>query len=366
MGDAIPGAFVEDPPAGPRPIEAVGTAVPAFVGEVSSGPLAPSYIRSWGAFAQGRPLDSPLARAVEDYFRNGGTTAWVAPVTAARPGAVRRAIEAMDRDVTLVAVVSDPPAPADVIAGAAQAMARRRAMLLVEGPWADADEAIRAMTADPAGAVGATGADVAVFWPRVRRIAEDGTEADACALGAIAGVIARTDGARGVSRSPAGPDAVLRGTRRPVATATPAQQEELNGLGVNLVREFARYGTVLWGARTLSADPEWRYVPVRRTFLFLEESIDRGLGWVVFEPNGESLWALVRRSVEAFLLGLFRDGALAGTKPEHAFFVRCDGSTMAQSDIESGRLVCMVGVALSRPAEFVVFRIARRTADAED
>jgi phage tail sheath protein FI len=363
MGDSIPGVFVGDLPAGRRPIEAVGTSVAAFVGTVSSGPLEGAYIHRSTEYAQRWPIDSPLARAAEEYFRNGGFVAWVAPVAALRPLLVRRAIEAMDRDVTLVAVVSDPAAPADVIAAAAQAMARRRAMLLVEGRWPDADDAVSAMSADPAEAIGATGADVAVYWPRVRR--SDGAT-DCSPLGAVAGVIARTDRTRGVSKAPAGSDAVLHGVTAPTAAATRAQQEELNGLGVNLIRDFAQLGTVLWGARTQSADREWRYVPVRRAFLFIEESISRGLQWVVFEPNGEPLWISVRLEVEAFLHGLFRDGVLAGTKPDHAYFVKCDGTTMTEDDIASGRLICLVGVALARPSEFVVFRIGQWTADAED
>lgn len=362
MGDSTPGVFVDDLPGGRRPIEAVGTSVVAFVGTVSAGPLEGAYLHGSTEYAQRWPVDSPLAVAVEEYFRNGGGIAWIAPVAALRPALVRRAVEAMDRDVTLVAVVSDPAAPADVIAAAAQGLSRRRAMLLVEGPWDDTDDAVIAMSADPAGAIGASGPDVALYWPRIRR---SGSTTHVSPLGAVAGVIARTDRTRGVSTAPAGSDAVMHGVTTATPAAARAQQDALHRLGVNLIREVPPLGTVLWGARTQSSDSEWRYVPVRRAFLFIEESISRGLQWVVFEPNGEPLWHSVRLSVETFLHGLFRDGVLVGTKPEHAFFVKCDGSTMTEDDIARGRLVCLVGVALARPSEFVVFRIGQWTADAE-
>lgn len=367
MGDGVPGGFVGDIPAGGRPIEAVGTSVAAFVGAVPSGTLEGSYVHSEGEYAQRWPIDTPLARAVEDFFRNGGSVAWVAPVASLGPAVVRRAIEAMDRDVTLVAVVSDPVAPPALIAAAAQALAGRRVMLLVEGPWADAGDAVATMSLDPVQAVGASGPDVAVYWPRVRRPEDDGTTAGSSPLGALAGVFARTDRIHGVSKAPAGSGAALRGVTGPTAAATSAQQEQLNGLGVNLIRRVPPIGTVVWGARTQSLDGgEWRYVPVRRAFLFIEESISRGLGWVVFEPNAEPLWRRVRDSVALFLRGLLRDGVLAGRKPEDAFFVTCDATTMTEDDIRAGRLVCVIGVALARPSEFVMFRVSTWTADAEE
>jgi uncharacterized protein len=118
----------------------------------------------------------------------------------------------------------------------------------------------------------------------------------------------------------------------------------------------------VWGARTLSSDPEWKYVNVRRYFLYLEHSIDKGTQWAVFEPNGETLWQQVRRVIEDFLMNEWRTGALLGSKAEEAFFVRCDRTTMTQNDIDQGRLVCLVGVAAIKPAEFVVLRISQNTA----
>jgi phage tail sheath protein FI len=119
----------------------------------------------------------------------------------------------------------------------------------------------------------------------------------------------------------------------------------------------------LWGARTMSSDPEWKYVNLRRYFAYLERSVDKGTQWAVFEPNGELLWANVRSTIQDFLLNEWQNGALLGDKPEKSFFVKCDRSTMSQNDLDNGRLVCLVGVAPLRPAEFVIFRIGQWTAD---
>ena len=119
----------------------------------------------------------------------------------------------------------------------------------------------------------------------------------------------------------------------------------------------------LWGARTISSDPEWKYVNLRRYFAYLERSIDKGTQWAVFEPNGERLWANVRRTIEDFLLNEWLNGALLGDKAEKSYFVKCDRSTMSQNDLDNGRLICLIGVAPLRPAEFVIFRIGQWTAD---
>ncbi|MDP2702710.1 MAG: phage tail sheath C-terminal domain-containing protein, partial [Candidatus Rokubacteria bacterium] len=127
---------------------------------------------------------------------------------------------------------------------------------------------------------------------------------------------------------------------------------------VRAIRDFR-----VWGGRTLSTDPEWKYVNVRRLFIYLEASIDKGTQWAVFEPNAEPLWAKIRRAVEDFLTSEWRSGGLPGSRPEEAFFVKCDRSTMTQDDIDQGRLICVVGVAVVRPSEFVIFRIGQWTAD---
>ncbi len=179
--------------------------------------------------------------------------------------------------------------------------------------------------------------------------------------GFLCGIYAATDMAQSVNKAPA--NEVLVGALGLEQALTKAQQEVLNPEGINCLRFFEGRGNRVWGARTISSDPEWKYLSVRRYFNYLEGSIDRGLQWVVFEPNGEALWANVRRTVEDFLFNEWRNGTLMGTRPAEAFFVRCDRSTMTQADLDNGRLVCLIGVAPIRPAEFVIFRIGQWTAD---
>jgi uncharacterized protein len=180
--------------------------------------------------------------------------------------------------------------------------------------------------------------------------------------GHLAGIYARVDNERGVHKAPA--NVVIRGIRLVDGIAqdvTKRHQDLLNPKGINAIRFFPGLGQRVWGARTLSSDTSWKYINVRRLFLFLEESIDEGTQWVVFEPNDESLWALVRQTVTNFLTTVWRSGALAGTTADEAFFVTCDRSTMTEDDIANGRLICVIGVAPVFPAEFVIFRIQQKT-----
>jgi uncharacterized protein len=190
-------------------------------------------------------------------------------------------------------------------------------------------------------------------------------------VGHVAGVYARSDIERGVHKAPA--NEVVRGIvnrdvnaiRRPLEFQFDKREQDiLNPLGINVIRDFrgSRRDIRVWGARTLSTDPAWRYINVRRLLLFIEESIDEGTQWVVFEPNDEPLWARVRASIRNFLLLVWRSGALQGLREEDAFFVKCDRSTMTQADIDAGRLICLIGVAPVKPAEFVIFRISQFTA----
>ncbi|WP_085314790.1 phage tail sheath family protein [Derxia lacustris] len=179
--------------------------------------------------------------------------------------------------------------------------------------------------------------------------------------GFVAGIFARNDTERAVYKAPA--NEVVRGAIGFETMVSAAQQEVLNPEGINVFRFFEGRGFRLWGARTISSDPEWKYVNVRRYFAYLERSIDKGTQWAVFEPNGEALWANVRATVRDFLVNEWAGGALLGDKPEKAFFVRCDRSTMTQNDLDNGRLVCLIGVAPLKPAEFVIFRIGQWTAD---
>jgi hypothetical protein len=175
--------------------------------------------------------------------------------------------------------------------------------------------------------------------------------------GHAAGIYARSDTERGVHKAPA--NEVVRGAVDLEFQIMKGEHDVLNPKGVNVIRAFPGRGIRVWGARTLSSDTLWKYINVRRLFIFLEESIEEGTQWVVFEPNDPKLWARVRTSLTEFLTRVWRDGALFGNTPEEAFFVKCDESTMTQDDIDNGRLICIIGVAPVKPAEFVIFRIAQ-------
>lgn len=177
--------------------------------------------------------------------------------------------------------------------------------------------------------------------------------------GHIAGIYARSDTQRGVHKDPANEQILgIDSLQLQIDNQT---QAVLNPIGVNALRYFKGHGNLVWGGRTTSADPDWKYINVRRLFIFIEKSIERGTQWVVFEPNDEPTWARVRRSVGAFLNGLWRDGMLQGATKEQAYFVRCDRTTMTQADIDNGRLIVIVGIAPVKPAEFVIFRIGQWT-----
>ena len=181
--------------------------------------------------------------------------------------------------------------------------------------------------------------------------------------GFAAGIYSRSDIDRGVHKAPA--NEVVFGMTSFVLNVTYDRQSVLNPEGINALRFFEGRANRVWGARTISSDPEWKYVNVRRLFIYLEHSIDKSTQWAVFEPNNEQLWASIRQSVEDFLVTVWHTGALMGTKPEEAFFVRCDRTTMSQNDLDNGRLICLVGVAPTYPAEFVIFRIGQWTADSQ-
>jgi phage tail sheath protein FI len=244
----------------------------------------------------------------------------------------------------------------------------RRAFLIVDSTDSDTVGTVLGTLA----AANITGADAlnsAFFFPWVR--ASDPLQNGALRAfppcGYVAGICARTDGSRGVWKAPAGSEASLTGVSGLVITMSDAENGQLNPHAVNCLRTLPVYGTVLWGSRTLHGDndrgSEWKYVPVRRMALFLEESLYRGTQWVVFEPNDEPLWAQIRLNVGAFMQNLFRQGAFQGKSPREAYFVRCDSSTTTQADINLGIVNILVGFAPLKPAEFVVVKIQQIAGD---
>ena len=255
-----------------------------------------------------------------------------------------------------------------LVSSAAAYCEKRRAMLLVDtrSRWDTVEEVIGDPTANPPtgiAAVGTNSKNAAFFFPRLRQPnpLRDNQFEDFVPCGAVAGIFARTDAQRGVWKAPAGLDATLVGVPQLSVPLTDAENGQLNPLGVNCLRAMPAAGRVVWGARTLQGNDrlasEWKYIPVRRTALFLEESLYRALHWVVFEPNDEPLWAQIRLNVGAFMNTLFRQGAFQGTSPREAYFVKCDKETTTQNDIDRGIVNIVVGFAPLKPAEFVVIKL---------
>jgi phage tail sheath protein FI len=265
-------------------------------------------------------------------------------------------------DVDLVNLIVVPPHPAsgDVDAGVLTdtiAYAHeRRAVVILDPPstFTTVEQTTTAVAAIT------TSRDAAVYYPRLRKPdpLRDGQLGTFPPAGAVAGVIARTDATRGVWKAPAGLDARIDGVSELSVPLTDLEIGRLNPLGVNCLRFAPGAGHVVWGARTRDGNDRnasaWKYLPVRRTALFLEESLYRGTQWVVFEPNDAPLWAQIRLNVGAFMNNLFRQGAFAGTTPKEAYFVKCDAESTTQDDVNAGIVNIIVGFAPLKPAEFVV------------
>jgi phage tail sheath protein FI len=238
-------------------------------------------------------------------------------------------------------------------------------MLLVDPPsaWTSKDTAKAQFTDPNQDFVGTRSKNAALFFPRLKQPnpLRDNQIEEFAPCGAVAGIFSRTDAQRGVWKAPAGLEANLVGVPQLSVSLTDDENGELNPLGVNCLRSFPVSGRVVWGARTLQgADrlaSEWKYVPVRRLALFIEESLYRGTQWVVFEPNDEPLWAQIRLNVGAFMQRLFRQGAFQGTTPRAAYLVKCDSETTTQNDIDLGIVNILVGFAPLKPAEFVIIKI---------
>jgi phage tail-like protein len=369
-----PGVFVEEAPAGARPIDGVGTSTAAFVGVTPSGPAGATlmvhsfaeYEAQFGALA----AEMPLGYAVQHFFLNGGREALIARVapsgsTLTDADLSSPALEAQKRGLWLLEhaahfnILCIPPLSRTTDVGratwdAAIAYAvRRRAMVIVDPPaaWAAAP------TRSEITALANASANAALYYPRLQAPLRGNEVASFAPCGAVAGIYARIDGSSGVWKAPAGAQANVLGAQGLSVALSDTQLSALNPMGVNGLRTLAG-AIVLWGARTLAGDDTpFKFVPVRRLALFIESSITRGLQWAVFEPNGPSLWDRLRTSVEDFLLGLFRQGALQGDKPQEAFFVRCDASTMTQQEIDRGIVNLVVGFAPLKPAEFVIIGI---------
>lgn len=380
-----PGIYVKEVATGPRPIGAVGTSTAAFIGVA---PAAKAFVdqvvpcNNWtefqARFCGDATRSTDLALAVFGYFMNGGGRCYVlnlgsdkAPLVG---DAVKRsglyAFDAIDEIAMVVAPGYTTAADYDAILTHCERCEDRVAIL-----DAPADASVEAMkTVASEGAQGGDGgAQVkgarprdsdggygAVYFPHivVRDPLGRGDTVTAPPSGHIAGIYARTDTQRGVHKAPA--NEAIRGATGLTYRLSRDEQGQLNSAGVDCIRFFADSGIRVWGARTLApAASEWRYVNVRRLFNMIKESIAEGTKWTVFEPNDETLWGGVIRDVSAFLTILWRDGALMGTTPAEAFYVKCDAENNPPDSRDQGQLTIDIGIAPVKPAEFVVFRIGQ-------
>jgi phage tail sheath protein FI len=254
---------------------------------------------------------------------------------------------------------------ASLIGTAAAYCEHRRAMLLVDPPiaWTSKDAAKGDGSTTGVAVIGTNSKNSALFFPRFKQPnpLRDNQMEDFVPSGAIAGIFARTDTTRGVWKAPAGLAATLVGVPQLSVPLTDAENGELNPLGINCLRIMPAAGRIVWGSRTLQGDDrlasEWKYIPVRRTALFIEESLYRGTHWAVFEPNDEPLWAQLRLNIGAFMNNLFRQGAFQGRTAREAYLVKCDSETTTQNDINLGIVNVVVGFAPLKPAEFVIIKI---------
>lgn len=374
--EKFPGVSIEEVKANAKAIEGVDTATTAFLGWSPQGHTdAAVNVESFREFVQefGEPdAHGLLGHAVRQFFDNGGRHAWIVRIAAA-PGLVlapdtepfeRLLLPAegaggaflLDR-VDLVNLLCVPGETTPSVIAALQAFClARRMFLLVDGPATPLP-----FTPDSK-LLGDAARNSAMYLPWLRP-----ADAETSAIhafppcGFVAGLYARTDLRRGVWKAPAGTEATLIGTTAPAVAVTDRDVAALTEHGVNAIRSFDEH-LVVWGSRTLAgaagSASEWKYVPVRRLTLFLEESIQRGVAWAAFEPNADPLWAQIRGSIEDFLYRLWGQGAFAGNRPQDAFLVRCDRSTMTEADIAAGRLNIQVGFAPLKPAEFVIFRLS--------
>ena len=362
-----PGVFVDELSGGPRPIEGVSTSTAAFIGGVGRATVSPSVVKSLSEFVREfaeEPADGTLRLAVRQFFENGGTRAVIVQPAGESSARIQAGLGLLDKIEFNLLCIPPHTRTSDLdIAdweAAAHYCRQRRAFLIVDAPVAwSAEDAVRHASSFRFQAR----ENAAIYFPRVR-VADplDGGKFISCApCGFIAGIISRTDQTRGVWKAPAGIEADLKGAAALDPALDANTSDQLNPLGINCLRGFPRGGLVVWGARTLAGAQqeasEWKYVPVRRLALYMQESLVRGTHWAVFEPNNEATWKQLGSQVGEFMTRLWRQGALLGTRPNEAFYVRCDATTTTQDDLDNGRLNIEIGFAAVRPAEFVNFRI---------
>lgn len=381
-----PGVYVREIPTGLRSIKAVETANTVFIGWSPTGPTDQvvqvgnfaDYERTFGGLYPG----SLLGHAVEHFFGNGGGYAHIIRIgdngdcrVALSPSdpafrekliEVGKGIHLLDQ-LDLFNLLCVPGISESAMLHQLQDICRkRRAFLIMD--CAETDTASSLATGAVGTLAGSDAMNAALYFPWIKapNPLNRYQVQNFPPSGFVAGMIARMDQAHGVWKAPAGTDAVLNEASGPAQVISNAENNLLNSSGINCIRSFPSLGTLSWGARTMHGQDtrgsEWKYLNVRRTALFIEESLYRGLQWVVFEPNDENLWARMRQQVEDFMDNLYRKGAFQEAKRDHAFFVKCSRETTTKSDIDRGLVNLLVGFAPLKPAEFVILKLSLKAA----
>jgi phage tail sheath protein FI len=379
-----PGIYVEEVDRGSKPIETVGTNTVAFLGEVDVGPVnEPVLCTNWSQYTKhfGDFSNSEyMAHAVYGFFNNGGGRCFITNVGTWKddednvdqkgnklaskaalymgadygPGTRTglASLEEIDEVNILVAPGQTDPAIQDALLTHCEKMRYRFAIL--DSPEVIEDGGVDKLPKPRDSKYGA------YYFPWIEVYDPNKGNIHQPPSGYVAGVYSRTDEERGVHKAPA--NEVIRGALGLRYSVTKGEQDILNPKGINCIRQMKNRGIRIWGARTISSDPSWRYINVRRLFNMVEQSIEQGTQWVVFEPNDSSLWKRVTRTITAFLMRIWRSGALMGETPEQAFYVKCDSETNPPEVVDAGQLICEVGMCPVKPAEFVIFRIGQMDA----
>lgn len=397
-----PGVYVEEVDRGAKPVEAVGTSTAGFLGTCSKGPVnKPIFIANWTQFTNtfGDFRDSQyLAHSVYGFFNNGGTRCFVCNVGEHPGGADRVAADAPAAAKGGDAKDGKPAAKGGdhskqlngMFIGEDKGPGARTglktfddiddiSLVLIPGQTEPAiQDALlthcelkkdRFAVMDSPETIDMGGIDKipkprdskygAYYFPWIEVYDPERGNIFVPPSGHMVGIYARSDSERGVHKAPA--NEIVRGALGLKYSISRPEQDILNPKGINCIRDFSRRGRGIrvWGARTISSDASWRYINVRRLFIMIEESIDIGLQWAVFEPNDHRLWKKITRDVSSFLYRLWRAGALFGKTPEEAFFVKCDDETNPVETIDAGQVITEIGVCPVKPAEFVIFRIGQ-------
>jgi phage tail sheath protein FI len=346
-----PGVYIEELSYLPKSMEGVSTSTTAFFGETQRGPDTPTLITSWlqyqtvfgGYFGE----EKYLPYSVEGFFLNGGCRCYVCKVTNGDYMSALSKVETIDE----VSILYAPNAQATVgLVAAMIGHAERFKRFVILDSLRGQD--ISSVTKP------AESSFAAVYYPWIY---VNQPEIKHTLLvppgGHIAGIYAHTDIQWGVHRAPA--NQLIKGVVDLECTLNQQAQDDLSPKGINCIRKFVGRGILVWGARTLSSDPETKYINVRRLMIYLEQSIKIGTSWVTFEENNETTWAKVRSTIEEFLRHTWVNGMLQGTTTQEAYFVKCDRTTMTQNDLNKGQIVILVGAAINKPAEFTILHITQ-------